>query len=544
MRHFLFSLDPVAYARRERLIFILLAVGAVVWGATDVRIRGGLDPKDPGLHKTDFTCYTEAGAAFFDGRDPYHVTNIRGWGYPYPPLFALFVAPLATCDSQVQVVVWYAISLLMVWGCFWESRKLWRKFVGKSEIGIRKSEANSKSEISNLKSDFLLPTSHFILPNSPFLLWLPWLAALTVALPILNCLQRGQVGIMKAYLLLLGLRLLIEKPSWRRAVCGGVVLSLPIVLKVTPILPVGVLLFGLIVQSLRARLASRERQRPEFAKVGLVEQTLSAGRSQRQGSITLGAFFGVVAGMILFVLLIPGAILGWESNAKHLTTWYREVATRANDLLSPDRTGNTRTIRNQSLSNAVFRAGNWLVHEFAGGPEDSLADDDRRYVRGMLPMDAPAVENVLFLVRIGLIGLVVAGMARMAWRQDSLGMAAMFGLATAATIIVAPLGRGHYFMLLLPAIYLVPLWFWRRGQTRWAWTSSLVPLALCVIHYAALDIAGRAGVLGIGTTIWYAAVTGKMTFSTSGVLPLSDVATPGHSERRQDAARPFDRQAA
>src|SRR5262249_8073739 len=153
----------------------------------------------------------------------------------------------------------------------------------------------------------------------------------------------------------------------------------------------------------------------------------------------------------------PSTILGWTANERHLTTWYREVATRANDLGGADRTGNTRTIRNQSLSNAAFRAGNWFMHAFAGGPDDMLADDDQHYVRGMLPMDAPWSENVLFVLRIGLISLVALGMTRMAWRNDLLGMAAMFGLATAATIIVAPLGRGHYFMLLLPAIYLVPL---------------------------------------------------------------------------------------
>ena len=524
MRHVLFSLDPDAYTQRARWIFAALAVGAVVWGATDVRNRGRIDPHDVGVHKTDFTCYTEAGAAFFDGRDPYHVTNVRGWGYPYPPLFALLVAPLAHCDPQVQVVVWYALSVLMCWGCYWESRKLWSKFVGKSEIRNPKSETNPKSQIQNLKqissfkSEIPNPTSDFLPPTSSFLLWLPWLSALTVALPVLNCLQRGQVGIMKAYLLLLGLRLLIEKPTWRRALGAGVILSLPIVLKVTPILPVGVLLFGLGVQWLSGR---RKR----------LSLPLGEGRGESSGDdwrITLGTFSGVAVGLVLFVLLIPSAILGWEANERHLTTWYREVATRANDLGGADRTGNTRTIRNQSLSNAVFRVGNWFLYEFAGGPNDMLADDDQHYVRGMLPMDAPWIENCLFFLRVSLIGLVGLGMARMAWRRDALGMAAMFGLATAATIIVAPLGRGHYFMLLLPAIYLVPLWFWRRGETRWAWSAALVPLALCVVHYVALDIAGRLGVLGIGTTIWYATVTGKMLAAktesaiASRVLPLSN----------------------
>jgi len=49
-----------------------------VWGWFDVRVRGTIDPNSA-IHKTDFTVYTEAGAAFFDGRDPYKVTNPRGW---------------------------------------------------------------------------------------------------------------------------------------------------------------------------------------------------------------------------------------------------------------------------------------------------------------------------------------------------------------------------------------------------------------------------------------------------------------------------------
>src|ERR1700722_18683337 len=82
---------------------IVLATALVVWGLTDVRSRGQVDPAHPGVHRTDFTVYTEAGAAFFDGRDPYAVTNPRGWGYLYPPLFAILVAPLHALNPQLHV---------------------------------------------------------------------------------------------------------------------------------------------------------------------------------------------------------------------------------------------------------------------------------------------------------------------------------------------------------------------------------------------------------------------------------------------------------
>ncbi len=480
MFHLLFSLSPDAIAWRTRWIFTILAITAVVWGWYDVRYRGRLEANDPGAHMTDFTCYTEAGAAFFDGRDPYQVTNSRGWGYPYPPLFALLVAPLASLDTQTQVLFWYVISLFAVWGCYRESRRLWSFAIGVS---------------SNTYESPLTP---------PFLLWLPWIAALTVALPVLNCLQRGQVGVVKAYLLILGLRLVLNAKSWRGASLAGVVLALPIVLKVTPILPVAVLLFGLVVRS------------------------YYAVANERVWSKTVGTISGVAMGMLLFVLVIPTAMLGWNANQRHLTTWYQEIATRANDLGGADRTGNTRTIRNQSLSNALYRCGNWLMFEFAAGPNDLLADDDQHYVRGTLPMDAPLIERIILYLRLGLVGLSFVTMGLMARRRDELGLATAFGLAMAATLIVSPIGRGHYYMLLLPAVYLAPLWFYQRDHRRLAWFVALLPLLLCVAHYVALDVTGRLGVLGIGTTVWLVVVSIKLM----GPIKMARDPSLGHPTSR------------
>src|SRR5262245_40992310 len=68
---------------------VTLVLGLTIWGWLDVRERGQVHPDHVDFHRTDFTVYTGAGAAFFDGRDPYQVTNPRGWYYLYPPLFAL-----------------------------------------------------------------------------------------------------------------------------------------------------------------------------------------------------------------------------------------------------------------------------------------------------------------------------------------------------------------------------------------------------------------------------------------------------------------------
>ncbi len=177
----------------------------LVWGLTDVRSRGRVDAARPGVHRTDFTVYTEAGAAFFDGRDPYAVTNPRGWGYLYPPLFAILVSPLHALHPQLQVVTWFFLNLLLVWACYRECLRLVR---------------------------LAAPAVDESAPLVPR--WLAIATIATVALPTLNCLQRGQVGVVKIWLLLLGLRLLLESRSWRKAFAAGGVFAAAIALKITP----------------------------------------------------------------------------------------------------------------------------------------------------------------------------------------------------------------------------------------------------------------------------------------------------------------------
>jgi hypothetical protein len=56
--------------RWGRWVWIIVVAILLVWGFTDVRRRADIDPHNIRAHRTDFTVYTEAGAAFFDGRDP------------------------------------------------------------------------------------------------------------------------------------------------------------------------------------------------------------------------------------------------------------------------------------------------------------------------------------------------------------------------------------------------------------------------------------------------------------------------------------------
>ena len=159
---------PRRWPRPGRWLVVVLLV-VTIWGLVDVRRRGYPYPETPQEHRTDLTVYTEAGAAFFDGRDPYEVANPRGWTYLYPPMFALSLAPLHALPMQDQVTVWFFISLLVCWGCYRECRRI-------LAIVCREDETLAAA----------------------WSRWFPWLgvAAVTVAvLPTLNCLQRGQVGI-------------------------------------------------------------------------------------------------------------------------------------------------------------------------------------------------------------------------------------------------------------------------------------------------------------------------------------------------------------
>ena len=158
----------------------VVVVILTIWGYTSIGPNGPLEAGRTEQHKTDFTVFTEAGAAFFDGRNPYCVANPRGWHYLYPPLFALLVAPLSVFDTESQVVIWYVANVALAFGCFGEARKLWRL-------------------VSQVESDRAL--------------WVAGCAFLAAFLPVLDCMQSGQLGIAILYMLMLGFRLALRDQS-------------------------------------------------------------------------------------------------------------------------------------------------------------------------------------------------------------------------------------------------------------------------------------------------------------------------------------------
>ncbi len=460
---------------RHRWLFVGLLIASGIWCAVDVMPRGAINRRRIYEHRTDFTVYTEAGAAFFDGRDPYQVSNPRGWRYLYPPLFAILVSPLHALSSTGQVGVWFAISMAMVFGCYYEVRRLMALLIDRQRSAER-SGGDERGPPRALPRDVV----KLALDGSLYT-WIAWAGLLAALLPILNCLQRGQVEVLKLYLLLLGFRLAVSgKRPWDWCL-GGIVMAAAGVLKLTPLLPVACLLLY------EGALIFRDR-------------------ADRTAWLRTGSLCGgVAAGVVLFAFAVPAAFIGWNPNIGHLETWFSGVVTKVVDVRTSDFGEDVRTVRNQSLDNAAYRLGNWLMAEFDGGPDDSLVDEPHDATL-RLPMDAALAGELIVGGRVVGLALLLVFVLRCASSGEPIARGTVFGLACVATLVVCPVARACYFALFLPAIIFVGSWFVRLGRPRIAGFSAIVPALLVWVHYLCLPGAGRIGLLGMGTAAWFLAV--------------------------------------
>jgi hypothetical protein len=472
------------------LIWAVVALVAVGWGLSDVRHRASYDPATPMNHMTDLTVFTEAGAAFFDGRDPYTVSNPRGWHYLYPPLFAIAVAPLSRLDSQWQAVIWYFVSLGVAWGCCYESLRVLRMFKPAPV-----SDDTASDDTATGTADSLAPRGK----SSGAPGWLVGFAAAAMLLPALNTLQRGQVGLLVTYCVLLGLRLTLGSRSWLGWAAGGIALALAITVKLTPILPALFL-------------------------VALLGLPVVMGWDRRKLAPAAALLGGMAAGLVLFLLLLPAAAVGWTANLHHLQRWTDKVV--LNQDVGGDNDLTYHSVRNQSLINAVYRLGNWIAYAWDGGPDD-LAEPSEQPV---MPMDQPIVHRMLLVVRLGLLVLLSAVGWRAARRGGALDVAAAYGAACIATLSISPLSWGHHYLLAAPALLTVPLWYCRQGRLRFAKSLAISACGVLWVHYFFQDTAGRAGLLGLGTTIWFLAAAIGMLQQTAAEKAIATAADGDHGK--------------
>jgi len=457
------SIDGVASPPRHPWFWLAVIWTALgVWGIVDVYQRGKVDPVDASLHKTDLTVYTEAGAAFFDGRQPYEVTNPRGWGYLYLPLFAMLLAPLHALPGEWQVTVWFFISLAVLAGFYFECMRLARLAAGSRPAGD------------------LFP---------------PWLIRASVgafALPAFNCLQRGQIGVLQLYLMLLGLRVAIESGHRLRGqFVAGAILAAPIGLKLTPALPVACYWFHRLCGAVVRREPS------------------STAPDSRRWSLNLPRLFGVAAGgagvcagLALWILVLPALLIGWQANLERLDQWRALVGSKAGRQTYDRFAGDSYSVRNQSLSNALHHLGNWAAYEFAGGPYDEPFENEGTHIPEFVTDTLP-FEIFIRAAQFGVMAVAVWLCWRGAQTDDIAWRIAAFGLACVAMLIASPIARAHYFVSLIPATLFLPAALLRVGRRSAAMWMAWIPFALVMAHYALMRIVGRVGLLGIGITIWF-----------------------------------------
>lgn len=439
----------------EKRAFWGLIVFLAIWGVVDVRKRAATSVEDFGVHKTDLTVFTGAGAVFFTDEDPYEYENPRFWKYCYLPMLAIAMSPLAALDTQTQAVIWYLISLAFGYGCWQEGKRLYFHFTKTPENSVLSGRA------------------------------IAWASILVAALPAINCMQRGQVGMLLAYLLMLGFRLFIEHRTWLHASAGAILLSLAAVVKLLPALCLSIL--AVISMAFQSREFCNHR---DFGKMIAMP---AAG----------------ALGLILFIFVIPGTLVGHDKNWLHLQTFHHKISSMAVKISDESQMETPYTPKNQSFSNALYRFGNLIDYKLGDGQDDRIVDlvhvdPDRR-----MAMDAPWVPVFTNAVRLSVVGIVFALALAYGRRQNQLGMAAALGLSSAACLIVSPMSRGHYFMMLLPAVLLTACWLNSRKLVNkrnaiFAQVSLWVPPALVSLHYIFLYAgAGRAGLLGLGITAWF-----------------------------------------
>ena len=419
---------------------MLVVVALLAWGIFGVAPRARLDPARPETHMTDFTVFTTAATALHEGRDPYTAVSPRGWPYLYPPLFALLVSPLRDFDPPLQVFIWFLLNVVLAYGCLFECRRLGLVF-WKAHLEYSSRQAAEPPA------------------------WIGILAFLAALLPMLDCLQAGQVGHAVLYPLLLGLRLVLLGVSWPGICLGGVLLALPVAIKLTPMLPVGFLVLLLICWAPRWKAVQ--------------------------------SMLGIGFGSVFWWLIIPATLLGWQPNYQHLQHWYEHVV-RAEDI-GDSRGINTLSTRNQCLGSALYRAANDWPTTAAAGPTN---DGYGRVIEPFPPHGREGWAKPITIARVLILLLLLAAGLCLAGGGDLLGISATLGLACVAALLISPISWGHHYVQLLPGTLFITAWFHMRGFVKLSVLLAIIPVSLSLLHYIALPYAGRFGLLAFGMTGW------------------------------------------
>ena len=454
-----------------------MVAGGAVGGGDHLVLRrraspGYLYPECPEEHRTDLTVYTEAGGAFFDGGQPYEVANPRGWTYLYPPMLALLLAPLDVLPTQDQVTVWFFVSLLFCWGCCRECRRI---------VTIVCDEDPSVA--------------------AAWARWSPWLAVAAVAAALHSHAQLFATrpgGHSQAVLSAAGAAVDRRRPHVPRLAGRR---RRPGLADRAEDTPAGAGRFsvvpatgGLGCEPLEAAGFSFERN---VAVSECPTIAMGGGARRRFAASTLG----VALGLALFFLFVPAMLVGWRANLHHLDTWGRFMLTKADDGGMDPRSGNSHTAAQSESAQRRLSAGQFRRACFRRRPRRSAGR--RMGVRRRWRWTPPPLRGFCCSRQAMLtLALLALGVRLSRGDGNRLNLAVGFALACVAMLVVSPVARGHYFLLLAPAVLLVPLWLDRCGRRRAGVVMAAIPAVLSILHYVLLPYAGRIGLLGLGTAAW------------------------------------------
>ena len=245
--------------------------GFDVSGYVSIAPHGRIRPDDVDWHKTDSTVYTEAALAFFHGRDPYRVMVPRGWYYLYPPSRHGRPSPdgLRQRDAADRL---YVVSIVMAFGRYFGHalrRRLLAAESPRSAAGVF-----ARGGYRRVRGR---PVGGPRLATRP---------------------GRSDAPLFPA----LGFRLVVRSRAGAAGLAGGVILAVPGGPQADP---------------------DPSRQLPPGTALGLAYRSRRRGtRAIRASTVTAG----VVLGGLLFLIVIPAAIVGWRKNLDYLHTWTVQIA--------------------------------------------------------------------------------------------------------------------------------------------------------------------------------------------------------------------------
>jgi hypothetical protein len=410
------------------LLILGIALAVVAYGVFDVRNRARVD-RGTRKHRTDFTVYQAASKALVDGTDPYEARNPRGWRYVYPPLLAILLMPLASLPAPDAAFLFYLLSMAAFLGALWLLRHM-------------------------------RPATH-----APPLGWRPVLLATLLCLGFAHQgFQRGQI----THLLLLSQVYALWALLRGRYTRAGLAFSVGAVLRLTPLLPAGVVGLGLL-----------------------------AGLRQLGPKPVVRYGAGLCGGLLVLGFLLPVLVLGAERAHQVNTRWLEE--TRALYGAEPGELQpleETHSINEFRFKNQAPRRVYATWTGWAAGVE---------FARERPALSAGAWQGVdraafwtglLLLLGCAYLGIRHArpGGPAIEWREPAL---IVLAFAVFAPVWITRYTWPTHELMALPLLALA-----LRTRSRWPVPMLVGTLLFYVAHAKSLEVIGAAGCLFLGSVVF------------------------------------------